>query len=224
MEQKTQLKNQNVLVIVLITALVVGFGVYFLTDKSEPKSSATNNPTSDISTNKKDFEDYIYALARIAEAKNIAMKDMAETYRKMDAGNTNKTAQEFKNSLVYTSQLISEYKDINVKYQLAKNKLNTIKNSEMKDSIFDLTQALILYTEINDETIKFNQHLYSIYILNQKDDYQAGNKPDVNTAFSLLEDSFTKMDKIISGNFGTYLDSQNIGNYQNLRDVILTVN
>ena len=161
---------------------------------------------------------------RIAEAKNIAMKDMAETYRKMDAGNTNKTEAEFKSSLAYTSQLISEYKEINVKYQLAKNKLDTIKNSEMKDSIFDLTQALILYTEINNETIKFNQHLYNVYILKQKDDYQEGNKPNVNTAFSLLEDSFVKMDKIISGDFGTYLDSKNTDNYQNRKDIILTVN
>ena len=196
MQQKTQ---SNFIVIVLVTALVVGLGVYFLVHKSEPKSSVNNNSSLEASSNKASFDDYIYALSRIAEAKNIAMKDMAETYRKMDSGNTNETSAEFKKSLAYTNALISEYKKINVKYQLAKNKLDTIKNPEMKDSIFDLSQALILYTEINNETIKFNQHLYSVYILNQKDDYQEGNKPNVNTAFSLLEDSFTKMDKVISG-------------------------
>lgn len=223
MEQKNK-PQQNLIVSILITALVVGFGIYFLVNKPYTKPAINSDSSSQLSTNKKDFEDYIYALARIAEAKNIAMKDMAETYRKMDAGKTNKTAQEFKDSLAYTSQLISEYKDINVKYQLAKNKLDTIKNPEMKDSIFDLTQALILYTEINDETIKFNQHLYSVYILEQKDDYQAGNKPDVNTAYSLLEDSFTKMDKIISENFGTYLESKNTDDYQNFKNIILATN
>jgi len=221
MHQKTQ---PNFIVIVLVTALVVGLGVYFLVNKSEPKSSINNNFSLQASSNKENFDDYIYALNSIAEAKNIAMKDMAETYRKMDSGNTNKTSAEFKKSLAYTNELISEYKEINVKYQLAINKLDTIKNLEMKDSIFDLTQALILYTEINNETIKFNQHLYSVYILNQKDDYQEGNKPNVNTAFSLLGDSFTKMDKIISGDFGTYLDSKNTDDYRNFRDIILTVN
>lgn len=223
MEQKNK-PQQNLIISILITALVVGLGVYFLVNKSNTKPPIDNEVSSQLSANKKDFEDYIYALARIAEAKNIAMKDMAETYRKMDAGNTNKTEAEFKNSLAYTSQLISEYKEINVKYQLAKNKLDTIKNSEMKDSIFDLTQALILYTEINNEAIKFNQHLYNVYILKQKDDYQEGNKPNVNTAFSLLEDSFTKMDKIISENFGTYLENRATDDYQNLKNIILAVN
>lgn len=224
MEQKTQLKNQNVLVVVLITALVVGFGVYFLTNKSEPKSLVIGVSTSNISANKKDFEDYIYALNRVAEAKNIAMKDVAETYRKMGTENTNQTVEEFKRSLIYTDMLISEYKEINVKYQLAKNKLDTIKNSEMKDSIFDLIQALILYTEINNETIKFYQHLQNTYLYNQKDNYQEGNKPNVNTAFYTLEDSFAKMDKIISGDFGAHLDNENIDEYKNLRDIILEVN
>jgi len=221
MQQKTQ---PNFIVIILVTALVVGLGVYFLVNKSEPKLSINNDSSLKTSSNKENFDDYIYALNRIVEAKNIAMKDMAETYRKMDFENTNKTSAEFKKSLAYTSELISEYKEINVKYQLAKNKLDTIKNLEMKDSIFDLTQALILYTEINNETIKFNQHLYSVYILNQKDDYQEGNKPNVNTAFSLLGDSFTKMDKVISGDLGTYLDSKNTDDYRNFRDIILTVN
>ncbi|MCK5413645.1 MAG: hypothetical protein KAI57_04735 [Candidatus Pacebacteria bacterium] len=224
MEQKNQSQQPNLIVIILATALVVGFGVYFLVNKSEPKLLTNTDLSVQLSPNKESFDDYIYALNRIAEAKNITMKDMAETYSKMDTGNINKTMEEFKNSLIHTGELITEYEEINIKYQLAKNKLETIENKEMKDSIFDLTQALILYTETNNETIKFNQHLQNIYLYNQKDNYQEGNKPNINTAFYLLEDSFAKMDKIISGDFGTYLNSKNIDDYQNLRDIILTVN
>jgi len=217
MEQKNQ-AQPNLIVIVLITALVVGFGVYFLTNKSEPKSSI-NSTSSQTSPNKENFDDYIYALARIAEAKNIAMKDMKQTYDDIE-----KYGDTVKGGAVYSDTLILQYKEINVQYQLAKNKLDTIKNPEMKDSIFDLTQSLVLYTEINNETIKFYQHLYTVYILERQDNYQAGDKPNVNTAYSLLEDSFAKMDKIISGEFGNYLDSKNTNDYQNFRNVILTVN
>lgn len=219
MEQKTQLKNQNVLIMVLMTALVVGFGVYFLVNKSDTKPSIDNETSSHLSTNKKGFEDYIYALDRIAEAKNIAMKDMKQTYNEIE-----KYGDTVRGGAVYSDTLISQYKEINVKYQLAKNKLDTIKNTEMKDSIFDLTQSLILYTEINNETIKFYQHLYTIYILEKQDNYQRGDKPSVNTAYSLLEDSFVKMDKIISGNFGNYLESKSTDEYQNLKGIILAVN
>lgn len=218
MEQKNK-PQQNLIVSILITALVVGFGVYFLVNKSYTKPAINNESSSQLSTNKKDFGDYIYALDRIAEAKNIAMKDMKETYDKIE-----KYGDTVRGGAVYSDTLISQYKEINVKYQLAKNKLDTIKNSEMKDSIFDLTQSLILYTEINNEKIKFYQHLYTVYILEKQDNYQRGDEPSVNTAYSLLEDSFAKMDKIISGDFGTYLDSKNTDNYQNRRDIILTVN
>ena len=151
MEQKNQSQQPNLIVIILATALVVGFGVYFLVNKSEPKLLTNTDLSVQLSPNKESFDDYIYALNRIAEAKNITMKDMAETYSKMDTGNINKTMEEFKNSLIHTGELITEYEEINIKYHLAKNKLETIENKEMKDSIFDLTQALILYTETNNE-------------------------------------------------------------------------
>ncbi len=169
------------------------------------------------------FDNYLYALNRIVEAKNIATRDIAETYRKMDTDNINQTSEEFKRSLTYSGVLMSGYTEINIKYQLAKNKLDTIKNLEMEDSIFDLTQALILYIEINNEAIKFYRHLQNTYLYNQKDNYQEGNDPNVNTAFYLLEGSFAKMDKIVFGDWGTNLDRKNTDDYQNFRDVILTI-
>ncbi len=223
MKQKIQSRQPYLIAVISVSVIIAGLGIYFFIHESEPKLAESNDSILHTSSNKEDFDDYIYALNRIAEAHNIGMEDMKETYRKMDTGNISKTTEDFKKSLVYTNELISEYKEINVRYQLAKNKLDTIKNLELKDSIFDLTQALILYTEINNEKIKFYQHLYSVYILNQKDDYQEGNKPDVNTAFSLLEDSFTKMDKVISTDFGAFLDSKNMDDYRNFRDIILTV-
>jgi uncharacterized protein with HEPN domain len=218
MEQKNK-PQQNLIVSILITALVVGFGIYFLVNKSYIKPAINSESSPQLSTNKKDFEDYIYALTRIAEAKNIAMKDMKQTYDEIE-----KYGDTVRGGAVYSDTLISQYKEINVKHRLAKNKLDTIKNSEMKDSIFDLTQSLILYTEINNETIKFYQHLYTIYILEKQDNYQTGDKPSVNTAYSLLEDSFAKMDKIISENFGTYLESKDTDDYQNFKNIILAVN
>ena len=147
------------------------------------------------------------------------MQDLKQTYDAIE-----KYGNAVKGGAVYSNVIISQYKEINTKYQLAKNKLDTIENLEMKNAIFDLIQALTLYLEVNEETIKFYQHLHRVYILNEKDDYQGGNKPNVNTAYSLLENSFVKMDKIILDSIGNFLDDQNKERYQNYKTIILSAN
>jgi hypothetical protein len=216
MDYKTK---RNLVVVILATALVAGVGVYFFyfnTTKTKPLMDVDSSLK--ISPNKENFDGYLYALNRLAENKNIANNDVKQTYNKIERyGDT------VKGGAVYSGALIEQYKEINVNYQLAKNKLDTIKSPELNDSLFDLTQSIDLYTEINNETVRFYQHLNSVYILNKQDNYQAGNKPNINTAFLLLKESFSKMDSIISGDYGAYLSTQNIDNYKNLRNIILSV-
>ncbi len=226
-------KLSKILIGAIIILIITIVFLIFQTQNNNSGDSTENNInatriTNNVINNKNtklnaDFEKYIYALDKMVEARHITDNEIAETYNKMDAKNVLKTNEEFKKSLIYTEELIQEYQEVIIKDRLAINKLNTINNSEIKNAIFDLKQALIFYTETNEETIRSNQYLKKTYIDKQEEYYQKNNVPEVNTAFFLLKDSFSKIDKFISSDTTNRLNIGNINRYKESKLIILDV-
>jgi len=227
------MKLNNITKILIGVIIILIIAIVFLTSQTQnqnpdnaTKSAVdTTRPVDNIANDKtaklnSDFEKYNYALDRMVEARKISSGRLQEIYDKIDPENNSNTLED---TAIYADSLISQYQEINDKYRLAKNKLDTIKDSEIENAIFDLTQALIFYTEIYEETIKFYRHIENEYLNEVKDDYQKGSAPEVNTAFFIMKNSFNKIDNYILGDTDNHLNNEYINRYKKSKQIILHV-
>lgn len=208
-------------------ACLLIFGIFVLigtgcADQNKPKDIVVDEQISlQASSVKEDFESFIYALDRVVLADGINA-DLNEIYKKMDLENINKKSkEEFTKSIALSGELVSKYKDIDTHYQLARNKLDTIKSPEMESIVIGLKNAIFSYTLSNRDKIEFSQHLYNTYVLEQKDDYSKGNELDISVSYLIFENSFKEMDKLVFGNFSSYIDDVDREHYQYVKDYIL---
>lgn len=222
-EQYNKLRGSKIIGVLLILIVVIIIILNLFLAKPVEKNRSNNDLTLQNTLLKNDTDGYIYALNQVAEAKKIYRLNKSEIERQMDFGNTNISVARLQKEAIFANdQVIPIYSEINLKYKIAINKLETLGSPELKDAIFDLKQALLLLIEQKEQSIKFFQNMYTKYVLKKEINYQNSSILSSIDANNFLKTSFAKIDKIASDNVGEFMDNKTRDEYINLKYLILS--